>query len=74
MATRYSIPAWRTPWSLAGYSPWGRRVGHDLAAERQQQVQEGRLWNPVGLTPGWLCHLSEALSKSLDNSEGPLPL
>ena len=31
MATHSSILAWRTPWteSLAGYSPWGHRVGHD---------------------------------------------
>ena len=33
MATHSSIPAWRIPWTeeLVGYSPWGRRVGHDLA-------------------------------------------
>ena len=25
------------PGSLAGYSPWGGRVGHNLATEKQQQ-------------------------------------
>ena len=32
-ATHSSILAWRIPWtrSLAGYSPWGHRVGHDWA-------------------------------------------
>ena len=31
MATHYSILAWRIPWSLAGYSPWGcKRDRHDL--------------------------------------------
>ena len=31
MATHSSILAWRIPWTeeLGGYSPWGRRVGHD---------------------------------------------
>ena len=31
MATHSSILAWRVLWqrSLEGYSPWGRRVGHD---------------------------------------------
>ena len=31
MATHSSILAWRRPWTEepAGYSPWGRRVGHD---------------------------------------------
>ena len=25
MATHSSILAWRIPWTLLGYSPWGRR-------------------------------------------------
>ena len=25
MATHSSILAWRIPWSLVGYSPWGRK-------------------------------------------------
>ena len=31
MATHYSILAWKIPWtqSLVGYSPWGRKVGHN---------------------------------------------
>ena len=31
MATHSSILAWRTSWmgSLVGFTPWGRRVGHD---------------------------------------------
>ena len=35
MATYSSILAWEISWkrSLAGYSPWGSRVGHDLVAE-----------------------------------------
>ena len=37
MATHSSILAWEISWrSLAGYSPWGRRVVHDLAAKQQQ--------------------------------------
>ena len=33
MATHSSILAWKISWTeeLVGYSPWGRRVGHDLA-------------------------------------------
>ena len=33
MATRSSILAWRIPWTEepGGYSPWGRRVGHEHA-------------------------------------------
>ena len=33
MATHSSTVAWKIPWtgSLVGYSPWGRRVGHDWA-------------------------------------------
>ena len=39
MATYSSILAWRTPWSLEGYSPWGhKRVGHDLATRQQQHA------------------------------------
>ena len=32
MATRFSILAWRIPWTeeLGGYSPWGCRVEHNL--------------------------------------------
>ena len=38
MATHSSILAWEIPWrSLAGYSPWGRRVVHDLATKQQQR-------------------------------------
>ena len=25
MATHFSIPAWRIPWILVGYSLWGRK-------------------------------------------------
>ena len=28
MAAHSSVLAWRIPWTLAGYGPWGRRVGH----------------------------------------------
>ena len=39
MATHSSILAWEIPGqrSLAGYSPWGCRVGHNLATKQQQQ-------------------------------------
>ena len=32
MATHSSILPWKIPWTeeLAGYSPWGHRVGQDL--------------------------------------------
>ena len=35
MATHSSILAWRIPWTeeLCGYSPWGCRVGHELATK-----------------------------------------
>ena len=35
MATHSSILAWRIPWTEepCGYSPWGCRVGHDLATK-----------------------------------------
>ena len=35
--TQCDILAWRIPGkrSLAGYSPWGRRVGHNLATKQQ---------------------------------------
>ena len=38
MATHSSILAWRIPWteSLAGYSPWGCRVGHKWLTKQQQ--------------------------------------
>ena len=29
MATHSRILAWEIPWTEAGYSPWGRRVGQD---------------------------------------------
>ena len=31
MATHSSVLAWKIPWTEepVGYSPWGRRVGHD---------------------------------------------
>ena len=32
MATHSSTLAWRIPWT-EGYSPWGRRVGHDWVTE-----------------------------------------
>ena len=37
MATHSSILAWKTPGrrNLANYSPWGHRVGHDLATKQQ---------------------------------------
>ena len=25
-------------WSLVGYSPWGRRIGHDLATKQRQKM------------------------------------
>ena len=32
VVTHTSILAWRIPWSLEGYSPWGhKRIGHYLA-------------------------------------------
>ena len=38
VATPFSILAWEIPWTeeLAGYSPRGRRVGHDIATKQQQ--------------------------------------
>ena len=38
MATHSSILVWKIPWprSLAGCSPWGRRVGHDWACPHAQ--------------------------------------
>ena len=36
MATHSSIFAWRIPWTEepgARYSPWGHKVGYDLATE-----------------------------------------
>ena len=38
VATPYSVLAWEIPWTeeLAGYSPRGRRVGHDIATKQQQ--------------------------------------
>ena len=35
------IVSWRMPWTEepGGYSPWGRRVGRDWAAERRAGVQ-----------------------------------
>ena len=33
MATHPCILAWKIPWSLAGYCPWGHRVGHDLVTK-----------------------------------------
>ena len=29
MATHSSTLAWKIPWTVEPYSPWGRRVGHD---------------------------------------------
>ena len=39
LATHSSILAWRIPWaeSLAGYSPWGGKVGHNLATKPTNQ-------------------------------------
>ena len=38
MATHSSILAWKIPWSLEGYNPWGsQRVGPDLVTKQQQQ-------------------------------------
>ena len=38
MATHSSILAWRIPWTEepVGYSPWGRRVGHDLVTKERE--------------------------------------
>ena len=42
MATHSSIPAWRIPWAedLAGFSPWGHRVGHDWATKHGTYIME----------------------------------
>ena len=41
MATHYSILAWRIPWSLAGYSPWGcKRDRHDLVKKTTATEEE----------------------------------
>ena len=39
MATHFSILVWEIPWTeeLAGYSPWGHRVGHNVASQQQKQ-------------------------------------
>ena len=39
LATYSSILAWKIPWeeSLAGYSPWGGKVGHNLATKPSNQ-------------------------------------
>ena len=39
MATHSSCLAWKIPWSLEGYNPWGsQRVGHDLVTKQQQPL------------------------------------
>ena len=41
MATHYSILAWRIPWSLVGYSPWGcKRDRRDLAKKTTATEEE----------------------------------
>ena len=44
METHSSILAGKIPCqrSLAGYSPWGRRVGHDLVIKQQQFLRNIR--------------------------------
>ena len=46
MATHSSILAWRIPWtrSLVGYSPRGRRVGHDWATSLHFSCIAGRFF------------------------------
>ena len=42
MATHFSILAWKNPMdrgSLVGYSPWDRRVGHNLVTAQQKRVE-----------------------------------
>ena len=43
MATHSSTLAWRIPWteerSLAGYSPWGCRVGYDWATDTHTKLK-----------------------------------
>lgn len=49
-ATNSSIPAWKCPWtkrSLAGYSPLGRRVGHDLAPKHHQSGKKVSVFRHV---------------------------
>ena len=58
MATHSSILPWKIPWTeeLAGYSPWGHRVGQDLETKPPP-----RWWGPGGpaekVTPSW-AHLA----------------
>ena len=42
MATHSSILAWTIPWkrSLAGYSPQGRRVRHDLVTKEKKRERK----------------------------------
>ena len=42
MAIHSSILAWKIPWteSLVGYSPWGERVGQDLATKPPNLIKQ----------------------------------
>ena len=44
MATHSSILAWEIPWteSLAGYSPWGRKLVDTSEATKHAQTVGGR--------------------------------
>ena len=48
MATHSSIVAWRIPWTEEpgglGYSPWGCRVGYNLATEHIFNYIKGSLY------------------------------
>ena len=73
MATHSSILAWRIPWSLVGYSPWGGRVGHDWATSLSPStmaflvaqmvknllaVREAWVWSPGWEEEGMATHSS----------------
>ena len=57
MANHSSRLAWKThgQWSLAGYSPWIARVGHDLARKHHGELE----------SPGWL-HLAPVSPRGVD--------
>ena len=44
MATHSSILAWEIPWSLAGYSPWGRK---ESDTTERAQASEPEIRAPV---------------------------
>ena len=55
MATHSSILAWKIPWGLVGYSPWGHKESNttlQLNNNTQQQQKVTKLW-----TNKWRCHI-----------------